>query len=76
MYPEADIPCVQVSLLSSLNPEMHIRVGAALSDLSRDNILVLGSGFSFHNLKVLMRGDSSKPDPGNDEFESWLIAEQ
>ena len=73
MYPEADIPCVQISLLSSLDPEVHIRVGSALSDLSRDNILVLGSGFSFHNLKVLMGRGSNGPDSGNEEFESWLI---
>lgn len=32
MYPEADIPCVQLSLLSSLNPESHIRLGEALRD--------------------------------------------
>ena len=73
MYPEADIPCVQLSLLSSLDPATHIQIGTALSDLSQDNILVLGSGFSFHNLKVLMGGDSSKPDLQNEEFEEWLI---
>ncbi|MEM7432625.1 MAG: class III extradiol ring-cleavage dioxygenase [Pseudomonadota bacterium] len=73
MYPEADIPCVQLSLLSSLDPEKHIQIGTALSDLSRDNILVLGSGFSFHNLKVLMGGKADEFDDGNEEFESWLI---
>jgi aromatic ring-opening dioxygenase catalytic subunit (LigB family) len=73
MYPEADIPCIQLSLLSSLDPEKHIRVGEALSNLARDNVIVLGSGFSFHNLKVLLGGDSSTPDPENDAFESWLI---
>lgn len=73
MYPEADIPCVQLSLLSNLAPESHIRIGEALSDLAQDNIVVLGSGFSFHNLKVLMGGDASTPDPENDAFEAWLI---
>ena len=73
MYPEADIPCVQLSLLSNLDPEKHIRIGQALSGLARDNILVLGSGFSFHNLKVLLGDRSSGPDPENEAFESWLI---
>ncbi|MDH4073921.1 MAG: dioxygenase [Gammaproteobacteria bacterium] len=73
MYPKADIPCVQLSLLSDLEPGRHIRIGEALSGLARDNILVLGSGFSFHNLKVLLGGDSSGPDLQNDAFESWLI---
>ena len=73
MYPDADIPCVQVSLLASLDAEGHIHIGDALSDLSRDNILVLGSGFSFHNLKVLLGGKSVSPDPENEAFEAWLI---
>lgn len=73
MYPEADIPCVQLSLLSSLEPESHIQIGAALSGLARENILVFGSGFSFHNLKVLLSGDTSGPDAENEAFESWLV---
>ena len=73
MYPEADIPCIQCSLLSSLAPEEHIQVGEALSSLARDNILVLGSGFSFHNLKELLDADAIGPDSENDAFESWLI---
>lgn len=73
MYPEADIPCVQLSLLSSLDPESHIRIGEALSDLAQDNILILGSGFSFHNLKVLLGKDTPVDDPENEAFESWLI---
>lgn len=52
MYPEADIPCVQVSLVKSFDPETHIRMGRALSALRKENILILGSGFSFHNLRV------------------------
>lgn len=73
MYPEAGIPCVQLSLLSGLDPEQHIRIGAALSGLARENILVLGSGFSFHNLQVLLGGNVSDPDSDNEAFEAWLI---
>ena len=73
MYPGADVPCVQVSLLSTLDPEQHIRIGEAISKLARDNALVLGSGFSFHNLKVLLGADASAPDHDNEAFEAWLI---
>ena len=73
MYPEADIPCVQLSLLSSLDPKKHLGIGEALSDLAGDNILVLGSGFSFHNLKVLLSRDPGGPDPENEAFETWLV---
>jgi 4,5-DOPA dioxygenase extradiol len=50
MYPEAEIPCLQLSLIRGLNPALHAALGAALRDLKRENILVIGSGFSFHNL--------------------------
>ena len=73
MYPEADIPCVQVSLLSSLDAESHVRVGEALSSVVHDGMLVLGSGFSFHNLKVLMGRGASSTDQENEAFEAWLI---
>ena len=73
MYPDADIPCVQLSLLSSLDPEAHIRMGEALSGLSSDNILIIGSGFSFHNLRELMRASNVNRDTDNEAFESWLL---
>jgi len=73
LYPRADIPCVQLSLLSGLDPEQHIRIGEALSTLALNNLLVLGSGFSFHNLKLLLGGDATVPDPENEAFEAWLI---
>jgi len=73
MYPNADIPCIQLSLLSSLDPAEHIRIGQALSQLACRGVLVLGSGFSFHNLKVLLGGGARNNDPENNAFEEWLI---
>ena len=51
MYPEANIPVIQISLLKSLDPRQHLGLGVALSPLLEENILILGSGFSFHNMK-------------------------
>ena len=73
MYPEADIPCIQLSLLSSLDPPAHIALGATMSEMRRDGVLVVGSGFSFHNLKAFFSPDASRPDEKNDAFERWLI---
>ena len=73
MYPDADIPCVQVSLQAGLDPAEHIRIGGALAGLADDNVLVLGSGFSFHNLQVLLRGQTDGADEANAAFEAWLI---
>jgi len=44
MYPQADIPALQLSLLSDLKPATHIALGKALCELNQENILVVGSG--------------------------------
>lgn len=70
MYPEAQIPCIQISLVKGLDPKAHLLIGDALSALSDDNILIIGSGLSFHNLREF---GSDTPDKNNIEFEEWLI---
>ena len=73
MYPQADIPSLQLSLLRGLNPAAHIALGKALRELMNGNILVIGSGFSFHNLGAFAWEGSFRPDPANDAFQNWLI---
>ena len=73
MYPHADIPVLQLSLLRGLNPTAHIALGKALRDLMPENILVVGSGFSFHNLGAFSWQGMNTPDPANDAFQNWLI---
>jgi aromatic ring-opening dioxygenase catalytic subunit (LigB family) len=73
MYPDANIPCVQLSLINSLQPETHIRMGKALANLKNDNILVIGSGFSFHNLKEFFAPSTQNSKSMNESFEQWLI---
>lgn len=73
MYPDANIPCVQLSLVNSLQPEKHIQIGKALADLRKDNVLVIGSGFSFHNLKEFFVPSTKETRAMNESFEHWLI---
>lgn len=73
MYPQADIPSLQLSLLRGLNPAAHLALGKALRSLMNENILVIGSGFSFHNLRAFGWNGDSFPDPANDAFQDWLI---
>lgn len=73
MYPDASIPCVQVSLLSSLDPTDHIELGKTLADLQHEKLLVIGSGFSFHNLRAFMVKDASDSGDDNNAFQQWLI---
>ena len=72
MYPQADIPCLQISLNSSLDAALHIRIGQALGSLKNENLLFLGSGFSFHNMQALMSKQGDAIDPKNQQFEIWL----
>ena len=72
MFPDASIPCVQLSLLNSLDPKAHIRIGKALSELRNENILIIGSGFSFHNMSAFFQSNGDL-DEKNEEFEHWLI---
>ncbi|MEW8505367.1 MAG: class III extradiol ring-cleavage dioxygenase [Candidatus Thiodiazotropha sp.] len=73
MYPEADIPCIQLSLVNSLKPDLHIRIGQAVRNLSCNNLLVIGSGFSFHNMRAFVASDSAETRRMNESFEAWLI---
>ncbi len=73
MYPQADIPSVQLSLLRGLDPTAHIALGKALRALMRENILVIGSGFSFHNMRAFSFQGIHSPDQANDAFQNWLI---
>ena len=73
MYPDADIPALQLSLGGSLDPEMHLRLGEALSGLADKDILVLGSGMSFHNMGAFRRA-SSEIQAANERFQDWLVA--
>lgn len=74
MYPDATIPVVQISLLKNLDPTDHIEIGKALGELRKQNILVLGSGFSFHNMQAFFaQQNSQQDDPHNTAFQQWLI---
>lgn len=72
MYPLADIPCIQLSLLKSLDPAQHWAIGAALSELFDDQTLVIGSGLSFHNLSVFRSTDQALVEHAQ-QFDDWLV---
>ena len=73
MYPEANIPMTQISLISGLEPQAHISLGKALRGLLGKNILIIGSGFSFHNMRAFNWDNVIEQDLKNDEFQEWLI---
>lgn len=71
MYPAADIPVVQLSLLATLEPAAHIAIGKALAPLREQGVLLVGSGMSFHNMRAFFSNDPSIKGR-SETFDHWL----
>lgn len=71
MYPDADVPVVQVSLRSDLDAGFHLDLGAALAPLRREGTLILGSGLSYHNMASFM---TQRASDSSRAFDAWLTA--
>ncbi len=75
MYPDHDIPVIQVSLQSYLGTEHHLQLGKALAPLRERGILVIGSGGLTHNLRRMRAPDENGPAaPDVDAFADWMHA--
>lgn len=66
MYPQADIPVVQLSLQTDASPETHFQVGQALRALRTQDVLIVASGGATHNLRALTPSDQPAPE--------WVLA--
>lgn len=72
MYPEADIPVLQLSL-PTLEPQGLLRAGERLAPLREEGVLIIGSGFFTHNLSVLRDHPlpDAEPPAWSAEFDQW-----
>ena len=73
MYPEADIPVLQVSILRGADPAEHERLGKALTALRDEGVLVIGSGSLTHNLYEFRGQPIDSPvQDWVSEFGDWM----
>jgi len=75
MYPQADIPVAQLSLVRGAGPAEHERLGSALSALRQEGVLVVGSGSLTHNLHEFRGQGVDAPVPSwVSDFSDWMHA--
>lgn len=75
MYPDADIPVAQVSVVRGGNPQAHEKLGQALASLREEGVLIIGSGSLTHNLYELRGQDIDAPvQDWVSAFGDWMMS--
>jgi 4,5-DOPA dioxygenase extradiol len=75
LYPEADVPVVQLSLDGSMSAREHYELAKQLRPLREENILILSSGNVVHNLRTIHWQENAQPYPWAKDFNDFFISE-
>jgi 4,5-DOPA dioxygenase extradiol len=71
LFPQADVPVLQLSVQPERCARHHFALGAALSSLVNEEVLIIASGHMTHNLAEWMRGGSRSAHPQTVAFRDW-----
>ncbi|WP_113486745.1 DODA-type extradiol aromatic ring-opening family dioxygenase [Rhizobium cremeum] len=70
-YPDADVPVVMMSLKNTLDVPSHVAIGKALEPLRDEGVLIVGSGMSYHNMRMFFH-DNPEHKQQAIRFDDWL----
>lgn len=73
-WPNEDVPVLAMSLKRGLDPEEHLAAGKALRQLRDENVVIIGSGLSYHNLRTFFAEQSQLDNLAATEFDQWLVS--
>jgi len=74
MYPDADVPVVQLSLDGSMSARQHYELAKQLRPLRDENILILASGNVVHNLRTIHWQQDAEPYPWAKDFNDFFTS--
>ena len=74
MYPDADVPVCMISLCKDQDAAHHIAIGKALETLRKESVLIVGSGYTFHNMNAFFSRGSQQKEYWKHaaSFDTWL----
>jgi len=72
LYPNADVPVIAMSVNPALTPEEQYKIGKSLAALRANDVLIIGSGGTVHNLRAVNFADNGQIDQWALEFDDWL----
>lgn len=71
-YPKAHIPIVEISIHQELDVALHLRMGQALSALLTDDVALITSGNSYHNIPKMFHPNAEAIHAAK-QFDAWIV---
>ena len=72
VFPEADVPVLELSLDPRMSASAHVDLGRKLRPLRDRGVLVMGSGNCVHNLRAIVWDEDAGPFDWAVEFDAWV----